>query len=223
MDMKYYKFRECTENNLDTLSRSCIYAASCQSFNDPYEGVCWVDAMAVKYEQVKNQSLLVHNKQRLNNRGFYCVASSENTDYLACEGLLMWVHYADAHKGYCVQYNERLLEGLEKDSLERGYCKMEYTDDMPYLPEDNDISFMNVIKTKSKCWESENETRLIYRGQGLKSINTDAIDAIYLGCMISDSNKSRLVSIAQRLGVQCFQMELRNDRRELKVSPVFFE
>ena len=98
----------------------------------------------------------------------------------------MWVHYADAHKGYCVQYNERLLEGLEKDSLERGYCKMEYTDDMPYLPEDNDISFMNVIKTKSKCWESENETRLIYR-------------------------------------VQCFQMELRNDRRELKVSPVFFE
>lgn len=197
-------------------------------FNDPFEMVCWESENPTVAERAYYNSLQSHLKMRFNNRAFYCVSCSENDDFV-CDNFLMWAHYTNGHKGFCIAYNEHLLDGLDEDKLSDGYCKVEYRDELPDLPEDgNDQTFLNVIKTKSKVWEYEHELRMIYRGDGLKQLGDNVVDAIYLGCKIPNSDKQILMGISKRLGVKCYQMKVnsitnRLEREEVDLSKVVVE
>lgn len=216
----YFKFRTCEEKNYKSLEQNQIYASKIHFFNDPFETVCWENENPTVAERVHYDSLQSHLNTRFGNRAFHCVSYSEDDEFV-CDNLLMWAHYTSGHKGFCIAYNGHLLDGLEENKLSDGYCRVEYRDELPDLPEDgNNLAFLNVIKTKSKVWVYEHELRMIYRGDGLKQLDDNVVDAIYLGCKISDSDKQILMGIAKRLGVKCYQMKINSITNRLEKEKV---
>jgi hypothetical protein len=73
---------------------------------------------------------------------------------------LMWAHYGDSHKGFCVEYE------VEEDLISPLYPVM-YTNNLP-RPSISELllcpmeAFIKILTSKSLQWSNENEYRMIY-------------------------------------------------------------
>ena len=111
--------------------------------------------------------------KKLYEKDFVCCFSKKN------DNLLMWSHYADYHSGAVIEFDSNKIENDE-------VCEIKYSDDIPSVDlekflmdgdnsEVSDYYYKNMC-FKSKCWEYEQEIRLIH-------YNIDA----HLSCIINES------------------------------------
>ena len=133
---------------------------------------------------------------------------------------LMWAHYADSHKGICIQYN--LPDYMSKLRNENGSI-VSYFNDVKYSDEDlgsysnkDAISSEDAFFLKGKKWEYENELRFLrfdLNGKGehetIKIPN--CIEAIYFGLECSEKDKETIINIMEsknlKKSVEFYQME----------------
>lgn len=203
--MSYYKFRGCNDLSLSMLRHQEIYFASLHELNDPFEGQFQID------DKVGDSF-----EQRLNHRRVYCVAHGDRSFVENAE--LMWTHYADSHCGFCIEYNESLLDGFKEcvepaDIQQNVWLKANYslsaTESM-IISDNGDKVLADVLRTKKRDYSYENEVRLvIHTNDALDSVRSvkGAVSAIYLGCRMDDVNKKTLKGIAEMLGVPCYKVE----------------
>jgi len=121
------------------------------------------------------------------------------------QDLLMWAHYSDHHRGFCVGIDtEELLKfqlSLPKKPIE--LVKVMYSTTMPninffesMLSTRND-DIMALLTTKSDHWSYECEYRLLYYDQTNMSISIghSAIVEVVLGCKIDEKNKQDMLYV----------------------------
>lgn len=125
------------------------------------------------------------------------------------DNLLMWAHYSDNHKGAVIK-----LKCLHSDCVFSAAQEVIYSEDMPKLTiEDMTKEYFSskpfVVKkiinemllTKSIDWKHESEWRVILLKQNLnaefdlRGISAEEIEAVYLGCKMSDENKKKIITI----------------------------
>lgn len=125
------------------------------------------------------------------------------------DNLLMWAHYSDNHKGAVIK-----LKCLTGDYALQAAQKVNYSYDMPkltveeitkdhfsYEPFVINKIIKEMLLTKSIDWEHENEWRVILLKLDpnaefdLRGISAEEIEAIYLGCKMSDENKRKIITI----------------------------
>lgn len=134
----------------------------------------------LEQEQVKSMAM---------DLGVFCLSKEPNN-------LLLWSHYANSHKGFCVGYNPKIiLEILGYPTLGPvNYCNI-----YPLLSavEDPVKTSYTQVFNKSIDWYYEKEYRYVKSNGANKKydISQDAIAEIYLGCMISDENETIIKSI----------------------------
>lgn len=127
------------------------------------------------------------------------------------KNLLMWAHYSDNHKGFCIGYDTNKIVELQKLITKKNellqLVKIRYSNSIPNInfyksmssgSWENDLYKM--VYTKSKHWSYENEYRLTYWDHPNTSlnINYDIIKEVILGCKISKDNKNKVISIIKR-------------------------
>ena len=101
---KFYKFRKCDDRYFESLRKGTIYFSSLQDLNDPFEGkfslgeTCVIDA---------NNRL----QNKMNRRLVFSMAEDFGNENFVKDNHLMWTHYADQHRGFCIEYNENILMG----------------------------------------------------------------------------------------------------------------
>lgn len=110
------------------------------------------------------------------------------------DNLLMWAHYTDSHKGVCLEFDENILVKIEKSSL----VKIKYSNDFPIVNQTNDIE--KALLTKSKCWEYENEFRLLSHKQGVVTFPKEALKSIIFGAKSDESEINRIIKIVNQSG-----------------------
>lgn len=147
--------------------------------------------------------------------------------------IIMWSHYADAHKGYCIRYklSKHFIKKPNDGTLTHNYLrKVRYASD-----EENvnvDISSMNTEKlftTKSNQWSSESEIRLVnydisHDGDflQLKLDDCSTIEAIYFGYRCSDTDQRDIMSIVGD-NVEYYKMELNTKNvYSMKINRISF-
>lgn len=112
--------------------------------------------------------------------------------------LLLWSHYANSHKGFCIGYDtKRLLHDLEYPTLGPvNYCNIYPI--VSAADENEKITYTQLFY-KSIDWYYENEYRYVkpYWSNKKCSISANTINEIYLGCMISEKNQIRILNIAK--------------------------
>lgn len=230
----------------DLLLHNGLWMADIATFNDPFEGSAayempytgpelrkkWeqkyrelgyssADARAmVKSEDVAHPERLLTRaedarKRAMSKMGMCALSTNPSSP-------LLWAHYADSHKGLCVQ----LLPVADLRTLLAQ--KIEYSDTYPVLADIMEpASDRNVLPMlrKSLDWAYEEEWRLVNLGQVnyLQRVKPDAIGAVILGMRMSDADRSYVLDLMdqreQRYGVRpiVFQAERHPRRYRIRV------
>lgn len=166
------------------------------------------------------------------------------------KSLLLWSHYADSHKGVCIGLRDcsstdiaALKFNVEDSCSALGspladglflVYKVIYSESgiVEWKPFDQDIQiFIDAHRHKAKCWEYEDEYRLIVpRGEFRSQIlhfDPRFLVEVYLGCRIDDAYRNWVrgvlrVYIDRGIEVKLFQMtrsrkQFALEKEELKV------
>jgi len=167
-----------------TLETGLIWMSAPNNFNDPWDCKPWFDLgpldsaegrdlviqqlsaldswkeETIQEELRRNPVLLKHIVEEMSrestivfNREYrvYCLTPNENN-------LLMWSHYADNHKGLCLQFDVRCQQ------IGEAY-KVHYQEQLPtsLVGAADDQETIKALLTKSDIWAYEEEYRLLAR------------------------------------------------------------
>jgi hypothetical protein len=159
------------------------------------------------------------------------------------DSILMWSHYADAHKGVCfefdmpddkrfakVHYSKKRsvldVEAITKVVLAYDYLGLDVDPSDPKLIQ----RVMSPFLTKSLDWKYEKEVRcLASQKETNKGIckNGDfwlfsmpEITAVYLGCKMAESTSKEIIKLAKSLNIPVFRIQESNEKYGLNKTPV---
>lgn len=114
------------------------------------------------------------------------------------DNLLMWAHYANCHRGFCVGISSKILYDVVGGSI----GPVNYIEDFPLMPlfpeEGQDVIHMvKMLNSKSPHWRYEDEFRLT-RSQAANmafTLPTEAITEVILGCNMSTSDRAEIIGV----------------------------
>ena len=180
----------------------------------------WMNLKGVVHKQIHNLQEEFEETKR--TTGISCLSESDSS-------LLMWAHYANNHKGMCVEYellkisnqlkftpvpviytNDRVtLSSLESENLDRDTMKI----------------FVESITTKSSEWNYEKEWRIIRdeaacgtrwnkaaKGALLEMIRPTSIT---LGCRAEGDFEKSVRGYCEKEKVTLYKMEKNKDKYQL--------
>lgn len=142
MPEHYYKFRSLQNLRrfLDIVVNERLYAAGYGELNDPMEGAYLVD---YRNRDIIRLLRIKKDKTRI---------CSLSKDY---RHILLWSHYADGHKGCCIEVSMRDPGATLRD--------INYVSELQTV--DRAVDAEELLSYKSKSWEYEQEIRLFGRSK----------------------------------------------------------
>jgi hypothetical protein len=156
---------------------------------------------------------LAKRVSKMASENFKICSFSERRD-----SMLMWAHYADNHKGFCIEYD---LKGISDISDPRRcfLFPVVYSEnlfdatDLYYGGEDikkNQLYLLRAALIKAIDWSYENEWRLVFLKVSDSTKTTENMGkpkALYLGSEICPNDQESLVNICIDKGVPIYKMQ----------------
>lgn len=241
---EFYSFRSVSDYSIADLRNETVSLSNPSEFNDP------VDSAFFPWLCLKIQEL--HENQKDKEELFYRVIyeaysnvrarcfvrkshlpEKEHADDEMDEvcNTLMWSHYADYHKGFCVKYVFPSSLTLDDDKQKHELLKLgeiNYVESMGY---NQDLTFNQAFFTKSRAWEYENEKRLFYYNENgspeFVTINLPekSLKAVFIGLKCSDEDAYKIrLALEDKPWVKIYRMVLsREDIYKIKPLPITIE
>ena len=226
---RFYKIDLVKINHLKHLFiEQKLYHSYPDQFNDPFE--CkphfnWpkdrkkIKALHNYFKDILKKEGLSRNEIRfglhktLKNKNYIeteiikIALKTYNTLRICCfttqkENLLFWSHYADAHRGFCVEFDATIFP-LNLS------LKVKYSNEYPEftLRLIKDLTTFIPALMKSVEWDYEKEFRSIFYptpnykmpndGESL-ILDSDVIKNVYLGSQINDNNKNLIIDLIKQ-------------------------
>ncbi len=226
-----FKFRAVNDFALKNLSDGTAWFTSPSKYNDPYDCVGTLSYAELartvsnappNYEQALRQhyeSIFTSLRETLKISSF-CTLHTP---------ILMWSHYADNHRGFCMEYEvQDLPEGIRRILFPVIYISTlfdyeKYFQNISKSPLNFNIFFTLVSALhKAKEWDYESEWRIAFVHNALANESNYAIGfpkAIHLGARVSEADKDKLLVICRKRGIEVHEMRLARDRFELTSNP----
>ncbi len=219
---------DLNEAKLQTLQNQKIFMSDVKSLNDPFDSKAYFyrPEMLTKYDRLK------HCDGRLIDdfSSFFRVASLTSN---GVSSMPMWAHYANNHKGYCIEYDMKHLQNSKLSAItfpvQYANRRIDVTsimdhqvDRMIQAIEDqkaqgrkiilyDDLTMIFLVSffcnIKHDTWSYEHEFRCTVGATipGMPYFNA-APKAIYIGAKCADSHVSQLISIAEKLNITAYMM-----------------
>ncbi len=234
----FYSFRSVSEYSLADLRNNTVSLSSVSTFNDPVDSSFfpWIDkqlrekstddarkiyleAMKEAFGKYRARCFVATRPLPLNWKEAKAPRESFENVPPYCN-TLMWAHYSNYHKGFCVEYNiPSDVAGVDvRTKRVVAMRPINYVDNMPYK---QDLTFEEAFLTKSKRWEYEHEVRMIYFKQGDNSANpvvslgTDyekSIRAVYIGMRCHKEHEAEILDIMRaHPSIPVYRMKVSND------------
>lgn len=227
-----------TNYALDCVKNEKLWMSSPKQFNDPFDCVVNVDyeheASVISQtilelfvgniganeilqselgkEAVKKAyNVLQMGMTELDRRMEQGIFVSCFSEYDNVRSLRMWAHYANNHKGICVEYNFKDVN----NACTFGCIPIIYTNE--YSLQQNYAGdavrrILDLVYTKALEWQYEKEWRLsaILEEANQSGYKTDfcSPQCIYLGCKAEDRLKTEVQSYCIDKGIALYQMKL---------------
>ncbi len=212
--MPLYKYMSCPDGDetrqkwvRNILVEHQLFFASRQDFNDPFDCTVpnlsqipgtflkrWAEEFvdrkfsdrseaerSDKIDELMSVNTLEKIRQGLqgtvDKAGIACFSTAR-------DNILMWAHYADKHKGLCLEF-----DGSSNCKFFGKAQSVEYEDHTPIpLHENAERQMTRVILTKSKHWLYEKEYRIVKPNEAGKNIDypVELLTGIIFGCMTPD-------------------------------------
>lgn len=205
---RLFKYRCFDEANraLQCLEENTLYCVKAALLNDPYE--CAVCLSGEDFDFLQEQDI---NRRfsEVNSERLYICSLSEVGD-----SPLMWSHYADEHRGFCIEYNLREVETMFcRQFLYPVVYQSTPPDLSPYFRHLDDYNFLTrkyYAMVKGCEWEYEKEWRLIMPFDigdiSAVPMRMPQPKAVYAGCRTSNENIEKLKRIMKGKNTALYQM-----------------
>lgn len=198
-------FKDGNSVYLETIKKSEIWLSNPNEFNDPFD--C---AMLIGNENINVNDIEIKTAKVFD--------SIKRRVYISCfaepkllKKPLMWSHYAEKHKGICLEYDfsEIIIQGFKIYPV---IYKSVFKDlDEAFKKNINEFT-VNAIYTKALDWRYESEWRLMEfketedKGYKKKFIKPKRI---YIGCKNESKEvKESLVGFCKVQNIELYQMKM---------------
>lgn len=147
-------------------------------------------------ESLRRKYIEMHTAE-LDEFGIICFFQPPEETYP--EDLLMWAHYADGHRGLCLQFRKDIL-------VDNFICKpVQYADMYPTFREvaanEGESLAELFLFRKATRWNYENEWRILslfeQTKDGLLQFPPEALSGVIFGCDADPKDRERIVCLAQ--------------------------
>ncbi|MGU5655729.1 DUF2971 domain-containing protein [Aeromonas allosaccharophila] len=213
--LNFFKFKPINMWLLDSIINSSIYAAKPEFLNDPFD--CQIDfefeLKKAALNEINHENSIL--QAALNSPAFLenwrSVLSScgvvsftqDDISHKAIENILMWTHYADEHKGVCLEYSvgeEYINNNWIGDNAENPLlmCRsVNYKSELSISCLDNNfknerelvIALLEYyLTTKTKPWCYEHERRIVFTKNGSVALPREALTAVRFGLKSPDEH-----------------------------------
>lgn len=205
-------------------------------YYDSIPVVRWVAKLMIRIGKEKNEQNFKKIYEEQANSLFEIIIKLRDEALICCfskrsDSILMWSHYADDHKGVCIEF-----ERPKKDFIDVRYSKKRNLFDLEYITrkylghllsnEMIDKENKNLIKsmikpfmTKSKDWAYEKEVRSILSKKSEEIFEKDGYTLfkmqtlptkIFIGCKVNKNSEDykRLIKCAEIKGIEIIHMEV---------------
>ncbi|MFB9077781.1 DUF2971 domain-containing protein [Flavobacterium procerum] len=222
--MLVYKYRggddKIFERDLESLEKNCFWSSSLRNLNDPQENMVSTDKFVKQSKIFDNlfsgkvnsnlsmvnqclDDLLSHNERV----GIYSLSTS-------FKDKLLWAHYANSHKGFCIEYDlDKLVDSYIYES--KSHFPVLYNEKPTELElgnisetsaRDNSL-LQKIFACKSKEWEYEKEYRIVTNDSGLHNYDFEAVKSIYFGMKMPDYQKREVIKRLEGRSIKFYQIE----------------
>lgn len=184
-----------------------LYAPSLDKLNDPFEGMWEGCNILIDYPEKDDEFY-----RSLKRKGIISLCSSIEKDFPCTpESILMWAHYANSNKGFCVEFSDSIFK---IESPQFGHQNIKYQHTLPYKEsffQDGELANKDkkrILFWKSDKWEYEHEVRICCNNVNeYVKLPSDCIKAIYCGSKISDMDFALLRTIANENNWNIFSLQ----------------
>ena len=221
-----YSFRRFNEHSLADLINNEITVSPSKKMNDPFDSV--INLWGSEDQLIETCKERKHIKNLSRSFDYFRIRSFCNGETEEALGnLLMWSHYADEHRGYCVKYklSKHFIKQDENDSFEHMFLKpIIYRKDEDKV----DISEMTTINTdlafatKHESWGYENEVRLIVYNPnkedafyGIPLDKDSCIEAIYFGCRCEQKTINTIKNLFSKADIPPLFYKMKSDSKDV--------
>ncbi len=209
-NLKLFRYRPVNDKTFQELATGQIWHSKFTELNDPFEAV-YIDKTA-------------GGLQYLVDTFRVCCFSKIN------DNLLMWSHYADSHRGLCVEYE------LDTETYKSRVMHVRYQTAMPALEtirlHPNGTLSVNIDEeariflTKSEDWAYEQECRIIIISKepsekGRLAAAPAPLSAVYFGIRAAAATiHATNTSLSGRPSVEFYQAYLEQDEYRLRFESI---
>lgn len=150
-----------------------------------------------------------------NNKLFGIFSTTSKND-----NLLMWSHYADSHRGFCIGFDKFILFPLIHASL----GPVLYETEFPKIGmfDRSDGTLTRILSTKSIDWKYEDEYRFIKMNGARTIINfpNEAVLEVILGHAMKEEYKDEIVKIVKAKFIKAKTYQSQVDLKEFKLNMI---
>ena len=152
-----YKYYADNTYNRCALDNNYIWASHPLNFNDPYDCALHFELTNLKTELPQN-TIDALNKY-INEKAIICFSEVYNS-------ILMWSHYADSHKGFCIAYKKDYFQQYHAKKSGNRLKNINYThsiniDAKGMLEDKLWCEVEKLLTTKYADWSYEREWRFL--------------------------------------------------------------
>lgn len=222
-----YKYRPFNCRTVRMLKKGQIYYSSPKEFNDPFDCLgremmtenfeeSLIDYHAsisnLRHELVRqilkndqtHQDAKKNTHNRVNLLKNYGVCSLSSSR----ESILMWSHYADSHKGFCIGFNTSNIEFQDAKkvkyivSIDKNFLFNNYQ----CSPEEFESALIEESFLKKYVdWEYEEEWRLIKSQRGIIVCSNDCIESIIFGLSMTQRKRNIIMNLTKKKDVKYYE------------------
>lgn len=178
-------------NPLNAVLKKRLYLSDYEAFNDPLDCIL---LKKVKETVIRNKNYNRDEVISMAKSNRICCLSEINPSSI--DSFLMWSHYANGHRGICLEYDTvTLLNRLECLNIDE---KISFLLPVAYISDINEEiqkltalgsgAWITALFHKLKAWEYEQEWRILYGHREVNYIDDILPTKIYIGCENNTSN-----------------------------------
>lgn len=217
-----YRYRSLNVFSIKELVNGEFFFPTPNMLNDPFEATYEVkyikstkeelDNFVSNYKGMIGQKLSIKRKLEMNTfehirkdefkndivnqmHGVLCFSKHNNE-------VLMWSHYSESHKGFCFEFDNKLIDLYSTDIM--SFFKIKYNNHPVIINWSagkilNKHELIKMITTKTLSWGYEGEFRALLNIERNKSslfkFPKKLMKSIIFGCNMSDSDKTLLKNL----------------------------
>jgi hypothetical protein len=137
------------------------------------------------------------------------------------DDLLMWGHYADGHRGFCLEFDTA-------DPLLGSVKQVRYSDQFPKLDVTAITSkkfdqIMHLLLTKASHWSYEREWRAFHvKPACLFGYSRSSLTGLYFGAKMPEAQQQMIAKLLEKMPTRLYRMRLGASEFRLSSEPVNF-